>query len=72
MLLGKKYTRIKRNFNESYLKVGFTDKQTGEKIILPRKLNMLAVVSMYAKVNHKAVIREAEKFKQIREQQKNL
>ena len=72
MLLGKKYTRIKRNSNASYFKVGFTDKQTGEKIILPRKLNMLAVVSMYAKVNHKAVVKECEKFNKVREQQKSL
>ena len=71
MLLGKKYTRIKRNFNASYFKVEFT-KQTGEKIILPRKLNMLAVVSMYAKVNHKAVVKECEKFNKVREQQKSL
>lgn len=72
MLLGKKYTRLKRSFNASYFKVEFTDKQTGEKIILPRKLNMLAVVSMYAKVNRKAVTREAEKFNKLRQQQNKL
>lgn len=63
MLLGKRYTRIKRKLNASVMKVTFERKDDGSTIELPRKLNMLAVLSMSEKVNNKAVEREIEKFK---------
>lgn len=71
MLLGKKFTRIKRSFNSSSFEVAFTGKD-GEEIKLPRKLNMLAVVSIYGKVNKKAVVKECEKFNKFRELQDKL
>lgn len=61
MLLGKKYTRIKRSFNAATFEVSFRKKDDSQ-IKLPRKLNMLAVVSMYSKVNQKAVNRECKKL----------
>ena len=71
MLLGKKYTRLKRSFNASYYEVTFAGKD-GEEIKLPRKLNMLAVLSLYEKVNHKALVKECEKFNKFRELQDKL
>ena len=62
MLLGKKYTRIKRAFNAATFEVSFT-RQDDSQIKLHRKLNMLAVLSMYGKVNQKAVERECVKLK---------
>ena len=63
MLLGNKYSRIKRKLNASVMKVTFERKDDGSTIELPRKLNMLAVLSLSEKVNDKAVEREIEKFK---------
>ena len=71
MLLGKKLTRIKRSFNASKFEIQFS-KSNGEEIKLPRKLNMLAIVSMYGKVNKKAVVKEAKKFNKSRELQNKL
>ena len=72
MLLGKKYTRIKRKMNAATIEVSFT-RRDGTTIKLPRKLNMLAVLSMREKVNQKAAERETEKFverlKEINHQQ---
>ena len=62
MLLEKLYTRIKRSFHAKNVEVTFQDKE-GKTIHLPRKLNMLAVVSIYRKVNQKAVKRESLKYK---------
>lgn len=61
MLLGKKYTRIKRKMNAATIEVSVT-RRDGTTIKLPRKLNMLAVLSMREKVNQKAAERETEKF----------
>lgn len=61
MLLGKKYTRIKRELNAATIEVSFT-RRDGTTIKLPRKLNMLAVLSMREKVNQKAAERETNKF----------
>ena len=61
MLLGKRYTRIKRDWNAAIIKVEFT-KSDGSTIKLPRKLNMIAVVSMFHKVKIKTAIKYAEKF----------
>ena len=71
MLLGKKYTRIKRSLNASSYEVTFAGKD-GEEIKLPRKLNMLAVICIYSKVNKKAVVKECEKFNKLRELQNKL
>lgn len=64
MLLGKRYTRIKRDWNAATLKVEFT-KSDGSTIKLPRKLNMIAVVSMFHKVKRKTAIKYAEKFNNL-------
>ena len=61
MLLGKRYTRIKRDWNAATIKVEFT-KSDGSTIKTPRKLNMIAVVSMFHKVKIKTAIKYAEKF----------
>ena len=61
MLLGKKYTRIKRACNAATIKVSLTA-QDGTTINLPRKLNMLAVLSVHGLVNKKAADREIDKF----------
>jgi len=69
MLLGKKYTRIKRAYNATVFKVTFTRKEDGTAIELPRKLNMLAVLSLGERVNQKAVEREIRKFeKRLKEE----
>ena len=60
MLLGKRYTRIKRDLNAATIKVEFT-KSDGSTIKPPRKLNMIAVVSMFHKVKIKTAIKYAEK-----------
>lgn len=65
MILGKKYTRIKRAFNAATIEIGFA-KSNGDKIKLPRKLNMLAVISLREKVSKKAVKEECEKFNKRR------
>ena len=62
MLLGKRYTRIKRKMNAKTLKVEFT-RPDGSTIKLTRKLNMIAVVSLYYKVNKKTVQKVTYKFK---------
>lgn len=61
MLLGKRYTRIKRKWNAATLKIEFT-RSDGSTIKLPRKLNMIAVVSMFHKVKEKTAIKYTEKF----------
>lgn len=61
MLLGKIYTRIKRDWNAATFEVQF-NKADGSTIKLPRKLNMIAVVSMFRKVKIKTVIKYTEKF----------
>jgi len=62
MLLGKRYTRIKRKMNAKILKVEFS-RSDGSTIKLSRKLNMIAVVSLYYKVNKKTAQKVAYKFK---------
>ena len=62
MLLGKKYTRIKRALNAGQLYVSFRA-EDGTEIRLPRKLNMLAVLSIHEKVSKKATEAETRKFK---------
>lgn len=61
MLLGKKYTRIKRKINAATIEVSVTQRD-GTTIKLPRKLNMLAVLSMRERINQKAAERETDKF----------
>ena len=68
MLLGKKYTRIKRRCNAAQISVSFRDK-CGNEIRLPRKLNMLGVLSLSEKVSKDAVEKEILKFKKRLEQQ---
>lgn len=62
MLLGKRYTRIKRKMNAKTLKVEFT-RSDGSTIKLSRKLNMIAVVSLYYKVKIRTALKVAYKFK---------
>ena len=68
MLLGKKYTRLKRSLNAGELYVQFVTKED-QPIRLPRKLNMLAVLSIHEKVSPSAVERETYKFKRKLKQQ---
>lgn len=68
MLLGKKYTRLKRRLNAAELYVTFVT-QDDKSIRLPRKLNMLAVLSIHEKVSPSAVSREIDKFKRKLKQQ---
>lgn len=68
MLLGKKYTRIKRKMNAATIEVRFT-RSDGTEIKLPRKLNMLAVLSLSQRVSKAAVERETDKFvKRLKEE----
>lgn len=69
MLLGKKYTRIKRKMNAATIEVRFT-RSDGTEIKLPRKLNMLAVLSLSQRVSNKAAVeRETNKFvKRLKEE----
>ena len=62
MLLGKRYTRIKRKLNAASIKFTLT-KPDGTEIKMPRKLNMLTVLAFHGHANRKAAIREATKFK---------
>ena len=68
MLLGKKYTRLKRRLNAGELYVTFVT-QDDKCIRLPRKLNMLAVLSIHEKVSPAAVKREIDKFERKLKQQ---
>jgi hypothetical protein len=68
MLLGKKYTRIKRKLNATEAQLYITT-SSGITVRLPRKLNMLGILSLREKVNLKAVNRETDKFvKRLKEQ----
>jgi hypothetical protein len=68
MLLGKKYTRIKRKLNAAEAQLSITT-SSGIIVRLPRKLNMLGILSLREKVNLKAVNREIDKFvKRLKEQ----
>lgn len=62
MLLGKKYTRIKRKINAATINYVLT-KPDGTDIKFPRKLKMLTVLAFYGCANGKASIKEALKFK---------
>lgn len=62
MLLGKKYTRIKRKINAATINYVLT-KPDGTEIKFPRKLKMLTVLAFYGCANGKAAKREALKFK---------
>lgn len=62
MLLGKKYTRIKRKINAATINYVLT-KSDGTEIKFPRKLKMLIVLALYGCVNSKAVTTESIKFK---------
>lgn len=62
MILGKKYTRIKRKINAATINYVLT-KPDGTKIKFPRKLKMLTVLAFYGCSNKKAATREALKFK---------
>lgn len=68
MLLGKKFTRIKRALNAGEYYVQFVTDQ-GKRIRLPRKLNMLAILSFHEKVSQAAVQRETDKFQRKLKQQ---
>ena len=68
MLSGKIYARIKRDWNAATLKMEFT-RSDGSTIKLPRKLNMICVVSMIHKVKRKTAIKYAEKFNNSLKQQ---
>ena len=68
MLLGKKFTRIKRSLNAGEYYVQFVTDQ-GKRIRLPRKLNMLVILSFHEKVSHAAVLRETDKFQRKLKQQ---
>lgn len=68
MLLGKKYTRLKRRLNAGELYVTFVT-QDDKRIRLPRKLNMLSVLSIHEKVSPSAVKREIDKFERKLKQQ---
>ena len=61
MLLGKRYTRIKRKLNAKTLYLEFT-RTDGVPIKLSRKLNMIAIVSMSGKVKKRTGVKYAEKF----------
>ena len=62
MLLGKRYTRIKRKINAATINYVLT-KPDGTEIKMPRKLNMLTVLAFHGYSKKKAAITEATKFK---------
>lgn len=61
MILGKRYSRLKRDVNAGSISVKLIG-EDGREIKPHRKLNMLLVLSIQGKVNHKAVSREMKKF----------
>ena len=67
MLLGRRYTRLKRNSGAAGIRVEFRDKQGVKLKNLPRKLNMLFVLHILkdGKVNKKALLREFDKYDRI-------
>lgn len=62
MLLGKKYTRIKRMINAATINYVLT-KPDGTEIKFPRKLKMLTVLALRGCAKKKVVTRECIKFK---------
>ena len=64
MILGKRFSRIKRSVNAADINVSFTRKDGSEKPKFNRKLNMLMVLlfSRQCKVNKKAIMREFKKY----------
>lgn len=61
MILGKRFSRLKRRYNAGTISVTFTRKD-GTVMKPHRKLNMLLVFSTIGQVNKKAALKEIEKF----------
>ncbi len=64
MILGKRFSRIKRSVNAADINVSFTRKDGTEMPKFHRKLNMMMVLlfSRQCKVNKKAIKREFKKY----------
>lgn len=64
MILGKRFSRIKRSVNAADINVSFTRKDGSEMPKFNRKLNMLMVLlfSRQSYVNKKAIMREFKKY----------
>jgi hypothetical protein len=64
MILGKRFSRIKRSVNAADINVSFTRKDGTEMPKFHRKLNMMLVLlfGRQSKVNKKALMRELEKY----------
>lgn len=67
MLLGRRYTRLKRTINAESIRIEFRNKEGGKLINTPRKLNILFVLHVLkdGKVNKKALLREFDKYSRI-------
>ena len=62
MILGKKFSRLKRSLNAGSIDVTFTRREDGTVLKPHRKLNMLLVLSLSGKANRKATRIEVEKL----------
>ena len=64
MLLGRRYTRLKRTINAESIRIEFRNKEGGKLINTPRKLNILFVLHVLkdGKVNKKALLREFDRY----------
>lgn len=63
MILGKRFSRLKRSLNAGSINVTFTRKEDGKVLKPHRKLNMLLALSYYVTVNRKAMQEEVQKMK---------